>query len=105
MAIDFTESGLYAVGHFIELTREERIDQKTGMKTNADYALISTGGRRGIIALKFDPAVLPVEAFKTLSNAALGDEIAFKMSLSCMDKVIYYRAEDAAALAAVLEVD
>lgn len=98
------ENGIYAVGQFIELAREKRVDREKGTETYADYAMITTGGRRGIFGAKFDAQAIPREAFQVLSNASLGDDLVFKLTPLAMDNRIYYRLEDAAPLSLALEV-
>lgn len=97
------ENGIYAVGQFIELSREKRFDREKGVEVYADYAMITTGGRKGVFGAKFDAQSIPRDAFQVLSNAALGDDVVFKLRLSAMDNRVYYGVEDAALLPVALE--
>lgn len=100
-----SDSGIYAIGQFIELTREKRIDREKGVETVADYVMITTGGRRGVFGVKFDAQSIPTEAYRTLSNAALGDDVALKVRLTAMNGTVYYSLEDAVSLPAALAED
>lgn len=100
--MNLTENGIYAIGQFIELSREKRVDREKGVETNVDYATITTGGRKGVFSVKFDASSLPRDAFSMLSNAALGDDVAVKLRLSAMNGTVYYSMDDAAPLALAL---
>lgn len=101
--MNLSENGIYAVGQFIELTRERRLDRESGVETNVDYAMITTGGRRGVFGVKFDGQSLSRDAFRVLSDAALGDSVVFKLRLTAMNGTVYYSLDDAAFLPVALE--
>lgn len=92
--MDILQNGFFVVGQFIELTREERVDRESGVRSNVDYAIISTGGRRGIIALKFSPESISREAFGILSDAKLGDCIFAKVRVQGFNNAVYFTLED-----------
>lgn len=91
--MDF-DNGIYAAGQFIELIREERVNKETGAKENADYVLITTGGRRGTFAVKFDPSSLPQEAYRRVLDMKLGDDFFGKVRVSAFNNAVYYTLED-----------
>lgn len=88
------DNGIYAAGQFIELIREERLNKETGAKENADYVLITTGGRKGTFAVKFDPSAIPQEAYRRLLDMKLGDDFFAKVRLSAFNNSVYYTLED-----------
>lgn len=88
------DNGIYAAGQFIELIREERVNRETGAKENADYVLITTGGRKGTFAVKFDPSVIPQEAYRRLLDMKLGDDFLGRVRLSAFNNAVYYTLED-----------
>lgn len=100
-----SENGIYAVGQFIELSREKRVDREKGVETNVDYATVTTGGRRGVLSVRFDASSLPRDAYSALSNAALGDDMVLKLRLSAMNGTVYYSMDDAAPLPLALVSD
>lgn len=90
------DNGIWAKGRFVELTREERVNKDTGVKENVDYVIISTGGRRGMFAVRFDGSQISREAFMLLSDADIGDDLLLKVRLSAFNNSIYYALEDVA---------
>lgn len=99
------EKGIYLVGCFIELSRENRVNRETGERTNADYVTITTGGRRGVLAVKFDANDISREAFTVLNDLSLGDDVVCRVTMSCMNNVVYYRLVDIAPAAAAVGDD
>lgn len=90
------ENGIWAKGHFIELAREERVNKDAGTKENVDYVIVTTGGRRGTFAVRFDASEISRDAFKLLSDAEIGDDVLLKVRLSAFNNAVYYALEDVA---------
>lgn len=90
------ERGIYLVGCFIELSRENRVNRETGEHADVDYVTITTGGRRGVLAIKFNANDISREAFAVLNDLSLGDDVVCRVTMSCMNNVIYYRLTDIA---------
>lgn len=88
------QNGIYVCGRFIELTREERVNRETGAKETVDYVIITTGGRRGTFAIKFDPSAISRDAFRLLDNMTWGDYFYGKIRLSTFQNTVYYTLED-----------
>lgn len=94
MSLSELDRGIYASGQFIELVREERVNKETGAKENADYVIITTGGRKGTFAIKFDVSALSREAFGWLNGMKLGDDFFAKVRVSAFQGAVYYTLVD-----------
>lgn len=77
------ETGIYVYGAFIQTSIE-----KNGKGEKAAYALVATGGRRGAISIKYDPADDVFSDF--FGDCAMGDFVLARVSLTAFKDAVYY---------------
>lgn len=81
------QSGLYIIGTFIETSSERNMKGET-----SHYAVITTGGRRGAVGIKYDDTNPDFTNF--LSSLSMGDEIGARVTASAFKDAIYYTLQE-----------
>lgn len=81
------QAGIYIIGTFIECASELNTKGET-----SHYAVITTGGRRGAVGIKYDANNSDFAGF--LNALSLGDEIGARVTASAFKDNIYYTLQE-----------